>query len=214
MPASFMFCTNLNKKKFTIDLPSLSHHTCLMYSLAVCLKTSPIKNSCPWPVFLGNKLFLRDNRQNLCFLPMRNSIWIHLVISSNQLYIIKSVSKLFVHCLKLRHFILLVLTNSVWFWIRFRVTVLIFNFEKKLIALDRERYWFQRHIPSMYISFQLSINFWWCSKWFVILYETCIFKHTFKFFPSNFVLYIETHLLSKNAFKVMVYIYFFLPRHK
>lgn len=116
--------------------------------------------------FLGNKLFLRDNRQNLCFLPMRNSIWIHLVISSNQLYIIKSVSKLFVHCLKLRHFILLVLTNSVWFWIRFRVTVLIFNFEKKLIALDRERYWFQRHIPSMYISFQLNINFWWCSKWF------------------------------------------------
>lgn len=82
--------------------------------------------------FLGNKLFLRDNRQNLCFLPMRNSIWIHLVISSNQLYIIKSVSKLFVHCLKLRHFILLVLTNSVWFWIRFRVTVLNFNFEKKI----------------------------------------------------------------------------------
>lgn len=104
---------NLNKKKFTIDLPSLSHHTCLMYNLAVFLKTSPIKNSCPWPVFLGNKLFLRDNRQNLCFLPMRNSIWIHLVISSNQLYIIKSVSKLFVHCLKLRHFKFCLVLNQI-----------------------------------------------------------------------------------------------------
>lgn len=41
------------------------------------------------------------------------------------------------------------------------------------------------------------------------LYEKCIFKHTFKFIPSNFVSYIETHLLSKSAFKVMVYIFFF-----
>lgn len=40
------------------------------------------------------------------------------------------------------------------------------------------------------------------------LYEKCIFKHTFKFIPSNFVSYIETHLLSKSAFKVMVYIFF------
>lgn len=131
-------------------------------------------------------------------------LYIYSVISSNQLYIIKSVSNIFVHCLKLRHFILLVLTNSVWFWIRFRVTVLIFNFEKKLIALDREWYLFQGHIPSMYISFQLNINFWWCSKWFFFY-----MKRVFKFLPSNFVLYIETHLLSKSAFKVMVYIIFF-----
>lgn len=123
---------------------------------------------------------------------MRNSIWIlyllyyilyilyiYSVISSNQLYIIKSVSNIFVHCLKLRHFILLVLTNSVWFWIRFRVTVLIFNFEKKLIALDREWYWFQGHIPSMNISFQSNINFWWCSKWFFFFFIWNVYFQTY-----------------------------------
>lgn len=85
--------------------------------------------------FLGKQIIFERQSAKFVFLTqkkMRNSIWIHSVISSNQLYIIKSVSKLFVHCLKLRHFILLVLTNSVWFWIRFRVTVLIFNFEKKI----------------------------------------------------------------------------------